>query len=463
VLYSFKGGLDGAYPEAGLTYVDGTLYGTTRNGGGSDRGTVYAISTSGTEHVIYSFPPGNGTYPNAALTNVNGTLYGTTPSGGTSNRGAVFAVSTAGEESLIYSFRASGDGEEPVADLTSVGDTLYGTTEYGGKACPGTAGCGTIFSLVKPTCLNTQCVYVYSGTGSSVGQITGYATNATSGNVPPLFQLAGSYTLFRILGRSGIAVGPDHKVYALVCGINPSCTPQIEVFAAGATGNVSPIATIRGSHTGLIDGEGGVAVDNQGNIFATSGTYYPGQASITVYPAGSNGDVTPSQTITGSYTDLYNPSGIAVDSSHNIYIDGEYGHRITVYGAGANGNVAPIQEIKGNATQQGYDSGMALDSAGNMYVANPSNAILVFAAGATGNVAPIRVIKGSYTDYTQLSYPYGVAVDASNNVYASNNVQGDAYITMYASGANGNVKPIGIINGAATGLNGYAGFGVAVR
>src|ERR1035438_8055447 len=48
-LYSFKGGADGEYAWAGLTYVNGTLYGTTLgDSGATNHGTVFAVSTSGT-------------------------------------------------------------------------------------------------------------------------------------------------------------------------------------------------------------------------------------------------------------------------------------------------------------------------------------------------------------------------------------------------------------------------------
>ncbi len=44
---------DGLYPDAGLIYVNGILYGTTFNGGSSGRGTVYSMSTTCTETVLY--------------------------------------------------------------------------------------------------------------------------------------------------------------------------------------------------------------------------------------------------------------------------------------------------------------------------------------------------------------------------------------------------------------------------
>ncbi len=98
---------------------------------------------------------------------------------------------------------------------------------------------------------------------------------------------------------------------------------------------------------------------------------------------------------------------------------------ITVYSAGSNGNVAPMQDISG--VGNGY--GMALDSARNMYVANLlAHSVEVYAAGATGNVAPIRMIAGSRT---KLDDPSAVALDAVDDIYVTNN---GAYVTAYQAG-----------------------------
>ncbi len=77
---------------------------------------------------------------------------------------------------------------------------------------------------------------------------------------------------------------------------------------------------------------------------------------MTVYPAGSNGDVPPIATIGGSNTGLYRSGGIAVDESGKIYIaNGQMvlqgPSSVTVYAAGSNGNVGPIQTITGPDTQ----------------------------------------------------------------------------------------------------------------
>jgi uncharacterized repeat protein (TIGR03803 family) len=98
VLHSFGNGTDGSKPSAGLIDVQGTLYGTTRSGGGSPSctsgcGTVFSVTTGGTENVLHSFGDGtDGAQPFAGLVDVKGTLYGTTAQGGTYGYGTVFAL-----------------------------------------------------------------------------------------------------------------------------------------------------------------------------------------------------------------------------------------------------------------------------------------------------------------------------------------------------------------------------------
>jgi uncharacterized repeat protein (TIGR03803 family) len=119
VIYSFGYGSDGANPDSSLINIGGTLYGTTYQGGGSGCvggygcGTVFAVTTSGTESMLYSFGGGSdGEYPDGALLDVGGTLYGTTVDGGGpgcggSGCGTVFAVTTSGAEGVLYRLQAA--------------------------------------------------------------------------------------------------------------------------------------------------------------------------------------------------------------------------------------------------------------------------------------------------------------------------------------------------------------------
>jgi uncharacterized repeat protein (TIGR03803 family) len=139
VLYSFKGGSgDGASPLAGLTVLNGVLYGVTREGGANDYGTVFAVKEDGTESVLHSFNGSDGKYPYASLTVLKGLLYGTTRSGGAQDFGTIFEVHPGGAFRRLHAFNGT-DGRYPFGSLTpAAGNALVGTTRDGGAANKGT-------------------------------------------------------------------------------------------------------------------------------------------------------------------------------------------------------------------------------------------------------------------------------------------------------------------------------------
>ncbi len=160
VLYTFSGFFGGGLPYAPLIDVKGTLFGTTEIGGSSDCeykggacGTVFSITTSGTEKVLHYFhgigsssekPKYDGALPYAGLIDVRGTLYGTTASGGKHRGGTFFSITTSGAEKVLHSFGAGSDGSSPVAGLVLLRGKLYGTTERSGAD---SCHCGTVFSV----------------------------------------------------------------------------------------------------------------------------------------------------------------------------------------------------------------------------------------------------------------------------------------------------------------------------
>lgn len=139
-LYAFKDSVaspDGAYPAAGVVAVGGKLYGTTLGGGAHGDGTVYTVSESThDEHVIHNFnccgTSADGQYPLSHLVELRGTLYGTTHLGGTKNLGTIFSVTPSGDERVLYSFLGKPDGEEPQAGLALLNGIFYGTASAGG-------------------------------------------------------------------------------------------------------------------------------------------------------------------------------------------------------------------------------------------------------------------------------------------------------------------------------------------
>ncbi|HEX3458273.1 MAG TPA: choice-of-anchor tandem repeat GloVer-containing protein, partial [Candidatus Baltobacteraceae bacterium] len=61
--------------------------------------------------------------------------------------GTVFSVTTTGSEKVLHSFAEGSDGQGPSAPLIDVNGTLYGTTYYGGGNSRCNLGCGTVFAL----------------------------------------------------------------------------------------------------------------------------------------------------------------------------------------------------------------------------------------------------------------------------------------------------------------------------
>jgi len=101
VLHSFTNSPDGAGPYAGLVMDKaGNLYGTTLNGGACGYGTVFKLDPSGHETVLHSFtnsPDGAGPYANLVRDKA-GNLYGTTEEGGASGYGTVFRLTSCGSQ-----------------------------------------------------------------------------------------------------------------------------------------------------------------------------------------------------------------------------------------------------------------------------------------------------------------------------------------------------------------------------
>ena len=171
VLHTFKNdGNDGYHPAASLFLWSGLLYGTTTDGGGKGLGTIFSFDpATGVETVLYAFGGGSdGAAPQATLTDLNGTLYGTTSEGGGTGCGGtgcgtVFSLDpTTGTEAVLHAFAAGADGSAPIAGLLKLNGVLYGTTYFGGSSCDGGAGCGTVFSI-DPTTGAEAVLYAFAG------------------------------------------------------------------------------------------------------------------------------------------------------------------------------------------------------------------------------------------------------------------------------------------------------------
>lgn len=305
---------------------------------------------------------------------------------------------------------------------------------------------------VKHAGSSCPCLYVANATGNSV---TVYASGA-GGNAKPIQDISGSKT--KLLTPYGVAVDESGNIYVTNDGVD-----QIEVYAPGATGNVVPIRGIVGQPYRYPKG---IAIDPvNGDIYVAKQS----TNSIIIYAPSASGADAPTAKIQGSNTGLNSPTGVALDTSGNIYVTNkgdsasEGNDSVTVYAAGSTGNVAPMRTIAGTRTGLDIPVQLAVDASAKIYVANitypnsGNGSLTVYAAGAKGNVAPTETIEGAKTE---LNLPAGIALNSSGNIYAANLDRTDytgSSITVYAAGSNGNVAPINTISGTNTGLNGPRG------
>jgi len=245
VLQSFCHGYDGAQPLAGLVNVKGVLYGTTSSGGTHDRGTIFGATPSGTENVLKSFSgKRDGGNPTGALIDVGGKLYGTTRAGGShkarGGKGTVFVITTGGAEKVLHRFSGAPDGEKPYADLVDVGGKLYGTTTFGGAY-----GGGTVFTI---TTRGAEKV-IYSFRGSPDGELPVAGLVDVGGMLYGSTTAGGAYT-------SCARGGCRRVVCTGGCGTVYSITPS---------GNEKVLHSF---------GNGADGIDPTGSLVAVKGTLY---------------------------------------------------------------------------------------------------------------------------------------------------------------------------------------------
>jgi hypothetical protein len=309
-----------------------------------------------------------------------------------------------------------------------------------------------------------QTLYVVNdGHGGGVdgnSPLPPWSITAYTGNATPAITVAGANAEF--MDPQGVALDAAGRLY-LADGMGRN---RILVYAPGATGNAPPVDSISGSNTGLSYPQG-VALDPTGRLYVANIVPAPADSySVTVYAPGATGNATPIATIQGSNTGLNVPIGIALDAASRLYVANA--NSVTVYAAGVAGNAAPLATIQGSNT--GLDhwrpAGIAVDASGKVYVAttslcfNPDTAthgesVLVFASGAAGNAIPIATIQGSNTG---LDGSTGIAVDSAGWLYVANATECPAVfdwprsgsITVYAPGATGNVAPFARIVGKGT-------------
>jgi sugar lactone lactonase YvrE len=281
--------------------------------------------------------------------------------------------------------------------------------------------------------------------------------------MPPAFQISGSQTGIKEI--TGISVDSVGDIF-----VTDSESDSVSAFQSGDNGDIEPSATIATANQ--IFEPTGVALDSSGRIYVANGNRDRTVSdTVTIYAPGSNASTPPVASIgrndfgVDDKAEISSPLAVAVDKEGKVYVANQGGGidgSVTVYSAGSVGNVAPIAKIAGTKTgdKTGLKSpiGLAVDASNKLYVLNEfgeasHGSITIYSSGASGNVAPEATISdGAGGKHTQLNSPAGLALDSAGNIYVTND-GGSNSITVYAAGSKGDVAPKAVISGSDTRLS----------
>jgi len=233
-----------------------------------------------------------------------------------------------------------------------------------------------------------------------------------------------------------------HLLLLLICSLFiASCGNELEFNTPPNTSGAVSVSTLAGSGVqGAADGTGifatfyqptGVAVDASGNVYIAD---YRNNLIRKITTAGVvttlAGSVVPgAANATGAYASFNQPTGVAVDASGNIYVADNANNLIreitpagvvtTIAGSGASGGL----NATGNAATFNYPQGIAVDASGNIYVADyGNNQVRKIAPGGIVTTLAGKDSAGANNGVdtaATFNQPTSVAVDAAGNVYVA--------------------------------------------
>lgn len=312
-------------------------------------------------------------------------------------------------------------------------------------------------------------VYVADGNNNTIRKIS------NTGVVTTLAGAAGSYgstdgtgNAARFYCPSGVAVDNSGNVYV-------TDTTNHTIRKITGEGVVTTLAGIAGSsgstdgpgNAAKFSFPQGIAVDSGGNLYVVS--------NCTIRKITSSGEVTTLAGVpgssgstdgTGNEAKFNYPSGVAVDINGNLYVTDTYNN--TIRKITSNGEVTTLAgaagvfgraDGTGNAAMFFNPRGVAVDSSGNLYVTDYNNNTIrkITSTGVVTTWAGTAPFPGA-TDGTgsaaRFNYPWGVTVDSSDTVYVAdggNNVirkiTSSGEVTTFAgsSGSPGSSDGVGVV------------------
>ncbi|MFZ0392986.1 MAG: chitobiase/beta-hexosaminidase C-terminal domain-containing protein, partial [Terracidiphilus sp.] len=339
------------------------------------------------------------------------------------------------------------DGALPIANLLfpeslSFGSNsaLYFYDAYSGRVrmvsalapAPSTAAAAPVIGLNSGTYSSAQTVTISDTTPGATIYFTLDGSTPTGSS--PIYH--GSVVVTGTSTLNAIAIAPGF-VSSAPASASYTITPAPSTL-------ISTIATAE-STVGLEEDAcfGGVALDSANDIYAidTCGNYpvvfkisaATGKATLFagIGSYGYAGDGGQAADAEFAFT---NNSGIAVDSSGNVYVADTYNNRVRVINAStgvittfAGTGAYGYSGDSGAATsaELAFPMGLAIDAQGNLYIADSNNCIVRIVNLQTGIINTFAGTPETYGDggdngpatSATLEYPQTVAVDSASNLY----------------------------------------------
>jgi len=296
-LYTFSEGSGGFEPEGLIVDDSGDLWGPALSGGDDGGcGVIFKISSKGKESVVHTFsgPPKDGCSPSGELiTDSSGNFFGPTAGGGKNRGGSVFMLAHDGVESLIHSFSPKHGGFNPLGGLImDANDNLYGVDAQGGRSKS-----GAVFKVTKEGL--EAIVYAFKGSPGD---------GAEPGS-----------SLLR--DREGNLYGTTFGGGSRGCQSDSGCGV---VFQIAPTGAETVLHFFDAKHGDGGNPTAGLIADSTGNLYGTT-EYGGGNCGLTVYGCGTVFEITRGGTETvlysfGKGSKGANPTaGLLSDAKGNLY------------------------------------------------------------------------------------------------------------------------------------------------
>ncbi|WP_164976122.1 SMP-30/gluconolactonase/LRE family protein [Oleiharenicola lentus] len=364
--------------------------------------------------------------------------------------------------------------------------TFVGTAGRVGGNDGSTTDPNVTFNLPQGTVVDSAGnLYVSDYAGHTIRKITASGTVTTlAGTAATAGTADGTGSAARFQNPSGLAVDTAGNLYVADSGshvirkITPAGVVTTVAGTAGSAGNANGLGA-----AARFFNPRGIAVDSAGIIYvadtgnnmirriATDGTVTTLAGAPNTF-GGTDG--------TGAAARFNFPNSLAVDTGGNVYVADQLNstiRKVTSAGvvttlAGSAG-VAGRVDGSGSAARFDRPTGVAVDSSGNIYVADYRNQLIrkVTSAGVvttlagSGGLAGLQNGSGFLLDPVLFRNPADTAVDSAGNIYVSDSgnhavrkITPDG-VTMLFAGSTAGLR--GFSNGTGNAASFYSPAGLA--